>query len=354
MQPALVPAGQDATSPGKPGLLIVELWGLGDLVIATPFIRAAAEKFDVTLLAKPFALDLCPRLWPAVKVVAFTAPWTAFKNKYHLWRWPLREMARLRRKLAAEHFAAGLSARWDPRDHALLKFVGVEKRLGFPRIWSAIFLTHPLARPEPEAHRYEYWRVAGKALGIELPPRDRIPAPPRAARSLALVHSGARLPARVWPLENYAKLAGRLRASGYAVQVACDPDQSDWWLKSGETAVACPRTVTELFSLIDRAGIFIGNCSGPGHLAAACGVPTFTIIGPSLPEWFAPLHPAAEWIEGKACPYRPCSDYCRFPAPHCLWNLGEEEAGARVEKFARRHLRDRSRDSQSAKSAPAG
>ena len=41
----------------KPKLLIVELWGLGDLVIATPFLRAVAERFDVTLLAKPFALD---------------------------------------------------------------------------------------------------------------------------------------------------------------------------------------------------------------------------------------------------------------------------------------------------------
>jgi ADP-heptose:LPS heptosyltransferase len=98
--------------------------------------------------------------------------------------------------------------------------------------------------------------------------------------------------------------------------------------------VATPATVTELIALIDRAGAFIGNDSGPGHLAAFCGVPTFTLFGPQLPEWFAPLHPAAEWIEGRACPYKPCSDYCRFPTPHCLWNIGEEEVYARVEKFA--------------------
>jgi hypothetical protein len=64
--------------------------------------------------------------------------------------------------------------------------------------------------------------------------------------------------------------------------------------------------------LIDRAGAFIGNDSGPGHLAAFCGVPTFTLFGPQLPEWFAPLHPGSEWLEGKACPYKPCSDYCRY------------------------------------------
>jgi ADP-heptose:LPS heptosyltransferase len=62
----------------KSKLLIVELWGLGDLVIATPFLRAAADRFDVTLLAKPYAQDLQPRLWPNVKVAPFNAPWTTF------------------------------------------------------------------------------------------------------------------------------------------------------------------------------------------------------------------------------------------------------------------------------------
>jgi len=323
----------------KPKLLIVELWGLGDIVIATPFLRAAAERFDVTLLAKPYALDLRPRLWPAVKVVTFTAPWTAFEKKYHVWRWPLPAMLRLRRKLAAEHFDYGLSARWDPRDHLLLKLFGVQNRLGFPRLQSQIFLTQPLRKPEPEAHRYEYWRVAGKAMGIEPPPRDRIAAPVSPTRRLALVHSGARLPARVWPLGHYRTLVQRLRAKGFAVQVACDPNQLDWWLQSGETTVACPRTVTQLLSIIDQAGVFIGNCSGPGHLAAINGVPTFTVFGPSLLEWFAPLHPAAEWIEGRACPYKPCSDYCWYPTPLCLWNVSEEEVGKRVETFVGRHLR---------------
>ena len=324
----------------KPKLLIVELWGLGDIVISTPFLRAAVEQFDVTLLAKPYALDLRPRLWPAVKVITFTAPWTAFKNKYHLWRWPLREMIRLRRKLAAEHFDYGLSARWDPRDHMLLKAFGARNRLGFPRWQSQIFLTQPLLKPEPEAHHYEHWRVAGKAMGLELPPRNQLATPASTTRRQALVHSGARLPARIWPLERYWNLVRHLRANGFAVQIACDPDQFNWWQRADGTAVACPRTVSELFSLIDQAGIFIGNCSGPGHLAAISGVPTFTIFGPSLPEWFAPLQPAADWIEGKACPYKPCSDYCRFATPHCLWNITEEEVWARVEKFATAHLRN--------------
>ena len=71
---------------------MLEFWGLGDLVIATPFLRAASEKFAVTLLAKPFAEELRTRLWPDVEVATFTAPWTSFHGKYQLWRWPLPEI----------------------------------------------------------------------------------------------------------------------------------------------------------------------------------------------------------------------------------------------------------------------
>ena len=127
-----------------------------------------------------------------------------------------------------------------------------------------------------------------------------------------------------------------LRQTGHRVRVACDSDQHDWWLNAGEKSVAMPRSVAELLALADQAGAFIGNDSGPGHLAAFCGVPTFTIFGPQLPEWFAPLHPASDWLEGKACPYKPCSDYCQFAAPCCMLNSGEAEVCRRVEAFLSR------------------
>lgn len=318
----------------KPKLLIIELWGLGDLVIATPFIRAAAEKYDITLLAKPYALDLKPRLWPHVEVVPFNVPWTAFKNKYHFWRWPWVEIFRLQNDLRQRQFDLGLSGRWDPRDHLLLKFFGARKRIGFPRVHSQIFLTQRLTRPNPLAHHYEYWRAGGQALGLELPPREQISVPFRPAGKTILVHTGARLPARVWPLNHFRQITWRLRASGYQVQVVCDPGQLDWWRQQNDDAVvACPRTVTELLSFIDQASAFVGNCSGPGHLAAICGVPTFTLYGPSMHEWFAPLHPQAELVEGKACPYKPCSDYCRFTVARCLGDLTVDEVWPRLEKF---------------------
>ena len=324
----------------KPKLLIVELWGLGDLVIATPFIQAAVEKYAVTLLAKPFAQEMRPRLWPGVKVLSFTAPWTAFRfgAKYSLWRWPWPGMLRVIRQLQAEQFACAVSGRWDPRDHFILQATGARKRLGFPRWKSGCCLTQPLARPTPLAHRCEYWRVIASALGMELPPRSKFFPTSRTLPPVILIHSGARLPLRVWPLQKFQAIARRLRQENYEVQIACDEDQADWWHHQGEQAQS-PRTVGELFACLDRAGLFIGNDSGSGHLAASCGLPTLTLFGPQLHEWFTPLHPAAEWIEGKACPYKPCSDYCRYATPDCLWKVDVEEVWPQVQAFARRHLR---------------
>lgn len=324
----------------KPKLLILELWGLGDLVIASPFIRAASEKYDVTLLAKPFAVEVRQHLWPAVEVVPFTAPWTAFRffSKYNLARWPWREILRLRSELVAKDFDYGISGRWDPREHFVLQALGVRERLGFPRLKSEYYLTHPLARPDPLAHRNEYWRVAATALGVVLPPSSEIFKTARQRPPVILIHSGARLAVRVWPLKNFLEIAGRLRQAGFSVQIACDDDQVGWWQGQGEK-VLCPHSVIELLGCFDSAGIFIGNDSGPGHLAASCGLPTFTLFGPQLHEWFAPMHPDSEVFEGHACPYKPCSDYCRYPTPFCLWDITVGQVWPRIQKFAGLHLR---------------
>jgi len=305
---------------------------MGDLVIATPFLQAASKQFEVTLLAKPYAQDLQSRFWPGVRVAPFIAPWTAFRHKYRLLKWPWREIFRLR-KLAAEHFDLGLTARWDPRDHLLLKLLRARRRLGFPRLNSQIFLTEPLARPDPAAHRYENWRVLAQALGMKLPAQPNVGLPAPDPSGELLVHTGAGQTVRVWPLERYLGVVSRLRQQGHRVRVACDPDQRSWWLNAGETAVQTPRTVSDLLLLIEHVSAVIGNDSGPCHLAAFCGVPTFTIFGPQLPEWFTPLHPAGEWVEGKPCPYKPCSDYCRFPVPYCMFNSSEEEVWQRVSGF---------------------
>ncbi len=320
----------------KPKLLVVELWGIGDLVLTTPFLRAAAGQFELTLLAKPLARELQPRLWPGVEVMPFAFPWTAFKGKYNLMRWPWRDLASLARQLRLRRFDIAVSARWDPRDHFLLGLTGAGRRVGFPRLGSGLFLSERLLLPGPGAHRYENWRVLGRHLGIELPAKGRLVTPLRKPDTI-LIHSGAAQPARVWPLERFQVLAAQLRQNHCTVQIVCDPAQREWWISHGEN-VRVPASISELMAQIDGAGLFVGNDSGPGHLAAIMGVPTFTLFGNQFPSLFAPLHPEAEWIEGGPCPYKPCYDSCRFAKPECLWSVGASDAWVKLKSFAEKHL----------------
>lgn len=322
----------------KPRLLVVELWGLGDLVIATHFLRAASARYEVTLLAKPYARELQPHLWPDVHVEAFVAPWTAFRGKYRLWSWPWGRLRAQLRTLRQMNFDIGLSARWDPRDHVVLKLAGARQRYGFPRVQSQAFLTNPLPLVDRGLHRYESWRVLGEAFGLTLPDMKDVAPSRRGTGSHVLVHTGAAQPVRVWPLDRYREVVRRLRDLGYEVRVACDPSQLNWWQGVGETQAEAPSSVTRLWEIAQSAGAFFGNDSGPAHLAAISGVPTFTLFGPQLPEWFAPMHPFGELLEGKPCPCKPCSDYCQFPVSFCLTRQELEEVWPRVLAFLQRRL----------------
>jgi ADP-heptose:LPS heptosyltransferase len=309
---------------------------MGDLVLATPFLRAAVESFEVTLLAKIAAKELQPRLWPGVEVIPFSFPWTAFEGKYNLMRWPWRELASLRNQLRSRRFDLAVSARWDPRDHVLLWLTGAKRRAGFPRLHSGFFLTERLSLPGPGSHRSDQWRVIGHHLGIELAARNQMISPARDSDTV-LIHSGAAQSVRVWPLERYQMVVQQLRQNHYQVQVVCDASQRAWWTAHDEN-VRVPASLSELMTLIETAGLFVGNDSGPGHLAAIMGVPTFTLFGNNLPSLFAPLHAEAEWMEGGPCPYKPCFDACRFARPECLLSTGASQAWIKINAFAEKHL----------------
>mgnify|MGYP001544332006 CR=1 FL=1 len=88
-----------------------------------------------------------------------------------------------------------------------------------------------------------------------------------------------------------------------------------------------------LLASLAGAERFVGNDSGPGHLAALLGVPTFTIFGPQLPELFAPQHPKSAWIEGAPCPCKPCFDSCRFPMPFCIREVSVDAVWAKLQTW---------------------
>jgi heptosyltransferase-2 len=307
----------------RPALLVAEFRGAGDIAILIPFLRAALTHYDVTLLAVPNAAGLLQRFAPEVELIPCVAPWALFSGGRNLPRWPWRTLGRVLRELRSRRFSAAVSIWPLASDHVFLRLARPGKLLGYGRPGAGWLLDENLA-DQGHIHRPEAWRRLAEKL--------RLPAltmaqprlqPPVSARRVVL-HSGASQPLRVWPLARYAELLHRLRAQGWDPVVLCDRTQLPAWRELGEPQARVAGGMDDLVSMIAEAAAFFGNDSGPGHIAALCGVATFTIFGPQVPELFAPGHPQAAWIEGRPCRYKPCYDRCHYAEPFCLTGIDVE------------------------------
>ncbi|MBS0632760.1 MAG: glycosyltransferase family 9 protein [Verrucomicrobia bacterium] len=303
----------------RPALLVAELRGMGDLAILMPFLQAASQRYDVTLLAVPNAAGLLRRFAPEVELIPCVAPWALFSGGWDLPRWPWRRLLGLVRALRARRFATAVSVWPLASDHLFLRLIRPGRLIGFGQKNATWLLNRDLRREE-HTHRPEAWRRLAAELGLPALATAQPRLRPAVARRIVL-HSGASQKLRVWPLARYAAVLKSLRAAGWSPVVLCDRWQLPLWHDLGEMAVRVAPDMDELVETIASGTAFLGNDSGPGHLAALCGVPTFTIFGPQLPELFAPGHPQAGWVEGGPCDYKPCYDRCRYAEPHCLTSV---------------------------------
>jgi ADP-heptose:LPS heptosyltransferase len=61
-----------------------------------------------------------------------------------------------------------------------------------------------------------------------------------------------------------------------------------------------PASYVELLDQLNGAAAFVGNDTGPSHLAGIIGVPTVALFGPSNPLHWRPLGPAVRVIHSPA------------------------------------------------------
>ena len=108
----------------------------------------------------------------------------------------------------------------------------------------------------------------------------------------AVLQPGARLATMRWPAEKYAEIARWLRKShGVASVVNLGRRDDDIastvrHAMSGCAAIVESFDARELIALIADARMFVGNDSGPAHVAAAAGRPCVVIFSSTSPsEW---------------------------------------------------------------------
>jgi ADP-heptose:LPS heptosyltransferase len=155
-------------------------------------------------------------------------------------------------------------------------------------------------------------------LGVSPPPLPVTwTAPEDNARAAALLPEGrpwlvlgptANWHRKVWPADRFAELALRLTAPdgalpGAGIAILGGPGDQE---RSMATPVltALPQALDlvgkldlpEVAAVLARAAMFIGNDSGLMHLAAAAGVPTLGLFGPTPSDEYGPAGPKAQAV----------------------------------------------------------
>jgi len=102
----------------------------------------------------------------------------------------------------------------------------------------------------------------------------------------AVLHPKASEPAKTWDAANFLAVAARLHQLGIEPVFIAGPGE-DLGAFSQHPTVA-GETLDQVKSLLSGASLFIGNDSGPAHMAAAFGLPVVALFGSSKPDIWRP------------------------------------------------------------------
>lgn len=164
-------------------------------------------------------------------------------------------------------------------------------------------------------------------------------SPDGSRRPYAVVAAGAGALRRQWPPERFRQIAVRLnRELGMTVLVTGSSAEAPLAaaISQGDPEIRdlCGKlTLLQLICLMSRAALFVGNDSGPGHMAGALGVPTVSLnayaaSGPvdhhQSPARNQPVGPRVAVVRPQHF-LPPCADECVAPALHCLSQIQPEE-----------------------------
>lgn len=96
----------------------------------------------------------------------------------------------------------------------------------------------------------------------------------------AILSPGSGWSGKNWPVERFAKLAGHLQSRGLMVAWTGSETESDLCRGPGRNW-AGKLTLGHLAALMEQAAVWVGNDSGPMHLAVATGCKTVSFWGPT-------------------------------------------------------------------------
>jgi len=267
---------------------------LGDLLLNVPALRSIRERFPrahITLIVgRPNADAVLGQPWADDVRIVDT------RNFVGVARGGLRALGAGRPDLAVYFTTVSYSR----SAGMLVGWSRARERVGFdPARYGErdrAALTRLVAYPEGAPHQSEVTLTLARAAGAGTCPEPPyyVPDPEllaRAPEGVIYLHPGAGKLHNRWPADRFAAVARELGRRGHPVAWLEGPqdtgtvDQAAAAL--GETLpVVRGESIPMLAARFARAALYIGNDTGPLHLAGATGCPTVGIYGWTDPmEW---------------------------------------------------------------------
>jgi len=340
-------------------ILIVKLQYVGDTMSVVPVVAALKRH--------------APALTVDVLIYKENAELIAYHRDIHkVWVYDREEAKRsavsaiayhvpLIWKLRSEKYDIVIALTQGDRAFFLSLASGAPLRLTFPinsivtRMMNAFAEKEPVRKHfvEEDLEILSYFGIDDRRVQLLIPMPEDVRAKIRSrlapvttpGGAIVAIHPGARKKMRQWKPERFAQIARRLYdAYGTSIVLLAGAGEKDLLdaieRQMGFPAVlkSCHLSLLDMAAVFSECRLFIGNDSGPGHIAAAVGCPTLSLFGPNFPTICRPYIASGEVIFKNldCCGCRQEEHLCVRPNSTCMDLIEVDEVWSNVKMmFAR-------------------
>ncbi len=344
-------------------ILLVNPFGIGDVLFSTPLLRAVRRAFPqafVAYLGNRRTQEILRRN-PNLDVLF------VYEKDEVLTNWRRSKLRggqivfSLLRQIRRGRFDLAIDLSLGERYSFLLALLGVPRRIGFDFRGRGRFLTHGMAMDGfQDRHVVEHYRQLLEMIGIRLLEEELelVPTADDRAEATQRLHSLGILPDamviglvpaggiswgiqahfRRWSKDGFIQV-GRTLCQRYGARILVFGEPNDHAICEGIAQAIGPAaidlsgqtTLGQFISLVGSCMLVMANDGGPIHIAASQGVRTVSVFGPVDPIVYGPYPPTARHriVYQSELPCRPCYHQFRLPpCPYeraCLTNLSPED-----------------------------
>ncbi|MBN2483370.1 MAG: lipopolysaccharide heptosyltransferase II [Candidatus Omnitrophica bacterium] len=286
-------------------VLVVNVNWLGDCIMTLPAFSALKKEYPhvYTAVMAPGRVAEIFEKDPSIDEVLVFDERTTHRS--------LPAKLRFIRALKEKRFDTAICIHRSCTRILICRLAGIPRRIGYHRRKTSWLINHKVKPPAGTGHRQDYYLCLFEAAAI--PVKTRIPQvfidddvrhrmyyrlqrPEHTHAHLIGVQVSANWDQKRWPAQSYAELCDRL-ISRYSCAIFFVGTQKDAPAVSAVTEKMkrkdfydfCGQTtLSELAAVMENFDLFISNDSGPAHLAAAVGIHTLVLFGPTDPEVTSP------------------------------------------------------------------